>query len=118
MANCLYEMYLLGIMVAVFIVLNWVLNIQKKIIFIDEYNYDESLQACFIVSMSHYWHLIIDRIFQELERNAQSKCSNDEIVENKTGEQTRSCEDANKLPISRSFSGEYNRVSGEKWYAN
>ena len=120
MANCLCEMHLLGIMVAVFIVLNWVLNIQKKNIFIDEYNYDESLQACFIVSMSHYWHLIIFdyRIFQELERNAQSKCSNDEIVENKTGEQTRSCEDANKLPISRSFSGEYNRVSGEKWYAN
>ena len=54
MANCLCEMLLLGIMVAVFIVLNWVLNIQKKIIFIDEYNYDESLQACFIVSMSHY----------------------------------------------------------------
>jgi len=51
--------------------------------------------------------LITDRIFQELERNAQSKCANDEVVESKTGEQTGSCEDANKLSVARSFSGKY-----------
>lgn len=59
--------------------------------------------------------LCLDRIFQELERNAQSKCDNDEAVENKTGEETGSCEVtkelSDKVPrVPWSFSGKYNQV--------
>lgn len=50
--------------------------------------------------------MYLNRIFQELERNAQDKCVNEEVVD-QTSEQTKSCDDpkehSNRVP--RSFSG-------------
>ena len=50
--------------------------------------------------------LYLDRIFQELERNAQNKSANDEAV----GQTGGSWEEAkeNSDSVARSFSGKYN----------
>ena len=53
MANSLYKMRLQGIMVAVFIVLDWLFVITE------EYNYHDSLQARLIEGIGHEYHIQI-----------------------------------------------------------